>query len=165
MGDFYELFHDDAEIAADVLGLSLTSRDKNAEQPIPMAGFPWHGLKITCEPCFVRATSNAGRARRGIASRCKTARTCGDEGVHAREPLRRGLLEGDEQSLLAPWCSVPTPWVWQSSTLRRARHGRPRTVAPIVSAAAGRPAALAASELVMTPKTQGTTNSPPFPAP
>ena len=45
MGDFYELFHDDAEIAADVLGLSLTSRDKNAEQPIPMAGFPWHGLE------------------------------------------------------------------------------------------------------------------------
>ena len=40
MGDFYELFHEDAEVAADVLGLSLTSRDKNAEQPIPMAGFP-----------------------------------------------------------------------------------------------------------------------------
>ena len=37
MGDFYELFHDDAEVAAEVLGLSLTSRDKNAEQPIPMA--------------------------------------------------------------------------------------------------------------------------------
>ena len=45
MGDFYELFHEDAEVAADVLGLSLTSRDKNAEQPIPMAGFPWHGLE------------------------------------------------------------------------------------------------------------------------
>ena len=45
MGDFYELFHDDAEVAAEVLGLSLTSRDKNAEQPIPMAGFPWHGLE------------------------------------------------------------------------------------------------------------------------
>ena len=45
MGDFYELFHDDATIAADVLGLSLTSRDKNAAEPIPMAGFPWHGLE------------------------------------------------------------------------------------------------------------------------
>ena len=31
MGDFYELFHEDAEIAAPVLGLALTSRDKNAE--------------------------------------------------------------------------------------------------------------------------------------
>ena len=34
MGDFYELFHDDAEIAAPVLGIALTSRDKNAENPI-----------------------------------------------------------------------------------------------------------------------------------
>lgn len=44
MGDFYELFHDDAVIAARVLGLSLTSRDKNSENPIPMAGFPYHSL-------------------------------------------------------------------------------------------------------------------------
>ena len=45
MGDFYELFHEDAEIAAPVLGLALTSRDKNAKNPIPMAGFPWHALE------------------------------------------------------------------------------------------------------------------------
>ena len=45
MGDFYELFHDDATVASEVLGLSLTARDKNADQPIPMAGFPWHGLE------------------------------------------------------------------------------------------------------------------------
>lgn len=45
MGDFYELFHEDAEIAAEVLGLTLTSRDKKADTPIPMAGFPWHGLE------------------------------------------------------------------------------------------------------------------------
>lgn len=41
MGDFYELFHEDAKIAAKVLGLSLTSRDKG-DNPIPMAGFPHH---------------------------------------------------------------------------------------------------------------------------
>ena len=45
MGDFYELFHEDAQVAAPVLGLALTSRDKNAEKPIPMAGFPWHALE------------------------------------------------------------------------------------------------------------------------
>ena len=45
MGDFYELFHDDAEVGSNVLGLALTSRDKNAEKPIPMAGFPWHQLE------------------------------------------------------------------------------------------------------------------------
>ncbi|MCH2113998.1 MAG: DNA mismatch repair protein MutS [Pirellulales bacterium] len=43
MGDFYELFLDDAKVAARVLGLSLTSRDKG-ENPIAMAGFPHHQL-------------------------------------------------------------------------------------------------------------------------
>ena len=45
MGDFYELFHKDAEIASPVLGLTLTSRDKKSTNPIPMAGFPWHALE------------------------------------------------------------------------------------------------------------------------
>ncbi|WP_145034772.1 DNA mismatch repair protein MutS [Caulifigura coniformis] len=44
MGDFYELFHEDAEIAARVLGLTLTSRDKTSSNPVPMAGFPFHAL-------------------------------------------------------------------------------------------------------------------------
>lgn len=44
MGDFYELFHDDAKTAARVLGLTLTSRDKG-ENPVPMAGFPHHQLE------------------------------------------------------------------------------------------------------------------------
>lgn len=44
MGDFYELFYEDAQNAARVLGLTLTSRDKNSDNPIPMAGFPYHQL-------------------------------------------------------------------------------------------------------------------------
>ena len=43
MGDFYELFHEDARIAAKELGMTLTSRDKGANA-IPMAGFPHHQL-------------------------------------------------------------------------------------------------------------------------
>ncbi len=43
MGDFYELFHEDAQRAARILGLSLTSRDKG-ENPTAMAGFPHHQL-------------------------------------------------------------------------------------------------------------------------
>ena len=42
MGDFYELFDEDAEVGARVLGMTLTSRDKT----IPMAGFPHHALDI-----------------------------------------------------------------------------------------------------------------------
>src|SRR5205807_284524 len=41
MGDFYELFEEDAELVARVLGLTLTSRDKT----VPMAGFPHHALE------------------------------------------------------------------------------------------------------------------------
>ncbi len=44
MGDFYELFLDDAVIASRVLGLTLTSRDKDSENPTAMAGFPYHQL-------------------------------------------------------------------------------------------------------------------------
>jgi len=44
MGDFYELFYDDAKKAAATLGLALTSREKG-ENPIPMAGFPHHQLE------------------------------------------------------------------------------------------------------------------------
>jgi DNA mismatch repair protein MutS len=44
IGDFYELFYEDAQTAARVLGLTLTSRDKGSTNPIPMAGFPYHQL-------------------------------------------------------------------------------------------------------------------------
>ena len=45
MGDFYELFYDDAVEAAQILEISLTSRNKNADQPIPMAGVPYHSAQ------------------------------------------------------------------------------------------------------------------------
>jgi DNA mismatch repair protein MutS len=44
MGDFYELFGDDAERASELLGLTLTSRDKGADA-VPMAGFPHPALE------------------------------------------------------------------------------------------------------------------------
>ncbi|WP_159591505.1 DNA mismatch repair protein MutS [Streptococcus halichoeri] len=45
MGDFYELFYDDAVKAAQILEIGLTSRNKNAENPIPMAGVPHHSAQ------------------------------------------------------------------------------------------------------------------------
>ena len=44
MGDFFELFHEDAELCAKILGLTLTARDKSSDNPVPMAGFPHHQL-------------------------------------------------------------------------------------------------------------------------
>ncbi len=44
MGDFYETFYEDAKIASRVLGIALTSRDKDSGEPIPLAGFPHHAI-------------------------------------------------------------------------------------------------------------------------
>ncbi len=45
MGDFYELFHDDAEKAARLLDITLTHRGASAGVPIRMAGIPWHSAE------------------------------------------------------------------------------------------------------------------------
>ena len=45
MGDFYELFHDDAEKAARLLDITLTTRGQSAGVPIRMAGVPFHSLE------------------------------------------------------------------------------------------------------------------------
>ena len=45
MGDFYELFFDDAHQAAKFLGITLTHRGKANGQPIPMAGVPYHAAE------------------------------------------------------------------------------------------------------------------------
>jgi DNA mismatch repair protein MutS len=42
LGDFYELFFDDAVVAAKICDLTLTSRNKSADEPIPMCGAPYH---------------------------------------------------------------------------------------------------------------------------
>ncbi|SEL33552.1 DNA mismatch repair protein MutS [Halomonas daqiaonensis] len=45
MGDFYELFYDDARRAAALLDITLTQRGQSAGQPIPMAGVPYHSAE------------------------------------------------------------------------------------------------------------------------
>jgi DNA mismatch repair protein MutS len=44
MGDFYELFYDDARKVARLLDITLTARGKSNDQPIPMAGVPYHAV-------------------------------------------------------------------------------------------------------------------------
>ena len=42
MGDFYEMFFEDAVLASKLLEITLTSRDKGREDSVPLCGFPWH---------------------------------------------------------------------------------------------------------------------------
>ena len=44
LGDFYEMFFDDAKVASKVLDLTLTTRGKHLDTKIPLAGFPHHQL-------------------------------------------------------------------------------------------------------------------------
>jgi DNA mismatch repair protein MutS len=45
MGDFYELFYDDARRVAELVDIALTSRGRSAGDPIPMAGVPYHAVE------------------------------------------------------------------------------------------------------------------------
>jgi DNA mismatch repair protein MutS len=45
MGDFYELFYDDARRAAELLDITLTARGKSSGAPVPMAGVPYHAVE------------------------------------------------------------------------------------------------------------------------
>ena len=45
LGDFYEMFYEDAVYASRVLALTQTTRDKGKENPVPMCGVPHHSAR------------------------------------------------------------------------------------------------------------------------
>src|SRR5919108_4459378 len=45
LGDFYEMFFEDANIASKILGITLTSRNKSEKNPIPLCGIPYHSVE------------------------------------------------------------------------------------------------------------------------
>ncbi len=76
MGDFYEMFFDDAVTAAQLCDLTLTSRNKSDPDPIPMAGVPWH----SAEPHLARLL----RAGHRVAI-CEQVQEPGNKGLMKRE--------------------------------------------------------------------------------
>ena len=92
MGDFYELFHDDAKRAAQLLDITLTARGQSNGAPIPMAGVPFHALDqylakliaqgesvAICEQIGDPATSKGPVARQVV--RIVTPGTLADAGL------------------------------------------------------------------------------------
>lgn len=45
LGDFYEMFYDDAKVASEILGIALTSRDRSKKKPVPLCGVPFHSAE------------------------------------------------------------------------------------------------------------------------
>jgi DNA mismatch repair protein MutS len=99
MGDFYEMFGDDAVEASDLLGLTLTSRDKNADNPLPMAGFPHPAL----EQYLIKIIA-AGR-RAAVCEQMEDPRTA--TGSVVKRDIVRVVTPGTltEDSLLDPRAS------------------------------------------------------------
>jgi DNA mismatch repair protein MutS len=46
MGDFYEMFDEDAKIASEILGITLTSRSHGLSEKTPLAGVPYHSSDV-----------------------------------------------------------------------------------------------------------------------
>ena len=46
LGDFYEMFFEDAKKASRILDIALTTRDRNKEDAVPMCGFPHHAASM-----------------------------------------------------------------------------------------------------------------------
>jgi DNA mismatch repair protein MutS len=108
MGDFYELFYDDARQAAQLLDITLTQRGKSAGQPIPMAGVPFHAAEnylaklvrlgqsvAICEQVGDPASSKGPVERQVV--RVVTPGTVSDEALldDRRDNLLAALLQRD----------------------------------------------------------------------
>src|SRR5215471_3302879 len=105
LGDFYEMFFEDAERVAPLLDLTLTSRNKDAPDPIPMCGVPCHsvqsyvsrllelGEKVAICDQIGDAQSQPGLVERGL-TRIITPGTVldEDEGLETSAPVYLGAL-------------------------------------------------------------------------
>ena len=107
MGDFYELFLDDAKQAANLLGLTLTSRDKDSANPTAMAGFPHHQLDS-----YLQKLIRAGY-RAAVCEQVEDPKTA--KGLVKREITRivsagtltdEGLLDPRQANYVAAVCMV-----------------------------------------------------------
>jgi DNA mismatch repair protein MutS len=79
MGDFYELFHEDAEKAARILGITLTARGASNGVPIKMAGVPFHSL----DPYLAKLVK--------MGESCAIAEQIGDPAL-AKGPVERKVV-------------------------------------------------------------------------
>lgn len=107
LGDFYELFFEDAVVAAKVLDLTLTSRNKSAEEPIPMAGIPYHaasgyvqkmldaGYKVAICEQMADPSKVKGIVPREVVRVVTPALAYDDSAIEARKNLFLAALEGD----------------------------------------------------------------------
>ncbi|MGD9968492.1 MAG: DNA mismatch repair protein MutS [Hyphomonadaceae bacterium] len=135
MGDFYELFFEDAEKASSAVGITLTKRGQHGGEPIPMAGVPWHqaenylskliraGFKVAvCEqledPAEARKRGGKTIVQRGVV-RVVTPGTLTEEGLlDARAANRLAAVAFAGDGVAIAWADVSTG-AFEIRSLRR----------------------------------------------
>jgi DNA mismatch repair protein MutS len=113
MGDFFELFFDDARTAAQVLDIALTSRGEHAGAPIPMCGVPVHAaegylarlIKAGCRVAIAEQVETPEEAKRRGGSKALVARDI-VRFVTAGTLTEEALLEPRRANVLAAVCEV-----------------------------------------------------------
>ncbi len=113
MGDFFELFFDDARLAAQVLDIALTSRGEHMGLPIPMCGVPVHSaegylarlIKAGCRVAIAEQVETPEEARRRGGSKALVARDI-VRFVTAGTLTEEALLEPRRANVLAAVCEV-----------------------------------------------------------
>jgi DNA mismatch repair protein MutS len=120
MGDFYELFYDDAKRASQLMDISLTKRGASAGEPIPMAGVPHHAVEnylaklvslgesvAICEQIGDPATSKGPVERKVV--RIVTPGTISDEALlQERQDNLLAAIWQDSKGLAMPrWILAP----------------------------------------------------------
>lgn len=113
MGDFFELFFDDAKLAAQVLDIALTSRGEHLGVPIPMCGVPVHSaegylarlIKAGCRVAIAEQVETPEEAKRRGGSKALVARDI-VRFVTAGTLTEEALLEPRRANVLAAICEV-----------------------------------------------------------
>ncbi len=113
MGDFFELFFDDAKTAAQVLDIALTSRGEHAGAPIPMCGVPVHAaegylarlIKAGCRVAIAEQVETPEQAKKRGGSKALVARDI-VRFVTAGTLTEEALLEPRRANVLAAVCEV-----------------------------------------------------------
>ncbi len=113
MGDFFELFFDDAKAAAQILDIALTSRGEHHGVPIPMCGVPAHSaegylarlIKAGCRVAIADQTETPEQARKRGGSKALVARDI-VRFVTAGTLTEEALLEPRRANVLAAVCEV-----------------------------------------------------------
>ncbi len=113
MGDFFELFFDDARTAAQVLDIALTSRGEHLGVPIPMCGVPVHAaegylarlIKAGCRVAIAEQVESPEQAKRRGGSKALVARDI-VRFVTAGTLTEEALLEPRHANVLAAVCEL-----------------------------------------------------------